>query len=66
MRRVRSFLIAAGFALAVVGAVFLLQGLAIIRWPAGSSMVGDVLWVNYGAGLAVLGLFIVIVARRLR
>ncbi|RIA46923.1 hypothetical protein DFR49_1485 [Hephaestia caeni] len=66
MRRARPFLIAIGLALAAFGVLFLLQGLGVVRWPASSAMVGDLIWVNYGAAIAVLGLFLVLVARRLR
>ncbi len=66
MRRARPFLIAVGLALTAFGALFLLQGLGVVRWPARSTMVGDLIWVNYGAAIAVLGLFLVLIARRLR
>ncbi|HVJ00025.1 MAG TPA: hypothetical protein VM657_13255 [Sphingomonas sp.] len=66
MRRARPILIAVGLALAVLGILFLLQGRGILRWPAESFMIGDRAWENYGTGIAVLGLLLVLVARRLR
>ena len=57
---------AVGLVLAACGILFLLQGRGIVRWPSESFMVGDQAWVNYGAVIAVLGLILIFVARRLR
>ncbi len=65
MRVVRRVLMIAGAILALVGAVWLGQGTGIVRWPAGSSMVDDYLWVVTGSVVAALGLLLVLIARRL-
>jgi hypothetical protein len=64
--RARPILIAVGLILAALGLLFLLQGRGIVRWPSESFMIGDQVWVTYGAVIAVLGLVLVLVGRRLR
>jgi hypothetical protein len=66
MRRLRSILMAIGAVVAFAGTFFLFQGLGVIRWPADSIMVGDQFWVTIGSGVAVIGLFLILLARRLR
>ncbi len=57
--------------LTIIGASFLamgilwaLQGAGIVRWPAQSFMISQSQWIYYGAGTALVGLVILIVARR--
>ena len=64
--RARPILIAVGLVLAGIGALFLLQGRGIVRWPADSFMIGEQAWVTYGAVIAVFGLVLILAARRLR
>lgn len=66
MRRLRPILSIAGLATALAGIFFMLQGLGIIAWPASSMMVGDQVWVTMGSGIAVVGLFLILLGRRLR
>ena len=54
-----------GLVIAAFGALFLLQGLGIVRWPASSFMIGRQQWVDNGAAVVVIGLCCVLVARRL-
>ncbi|MGN5373763.1 hypothetical protein [Sphingomonas hankookensis] len=65
MRIVRRALTIVGAILACVGLFWLGQGMGIIRWPAGSFMVDQYLWVVSGSVIAALGLLLVLIARRL-
>jgi hypothetical protein len=65
-RRLRSILTIVGFAVALFGVFWLLQGLGVITWPASSFMIGDQVWVTIGSAVAAIGLMLVLVGRRLR
>lgn len=66
MRRWRPVLFALGAILALVGLLWIGQGLGIINWPASSFMLDQRVWADRGAGLAAVGLLLILVARRLR
>ncbi|HTG38579.1 hypothetical protein [Sphingomonas sp.] len=66
MRRLRSILSLLGLAVALLGIFWMLQGLGIIAWPASSFMVGDSVWVTVGSAVSVVGLFLILLGRRLR
>ena len=53
-----------GIAAILVGGLWILQGLDIVRWPASSFMLGDPTWTRNGAVLAVVGVALVWFARR--
>jgi hypothetical protein len=53
-----------GAALLAMGILWACQGAGIIRWPAESFMISQSQWVYYGGITAVIGLVILIVARR--
>ncbi len=40
------------------------QGFGYIRWPAESFMISETKWVYYGGGMAIVGILLVIAARR--
>ena len=65
MRRLRPILLAVGVLFTLTGLLWIGQGLGYIRWPQSSFMLGDTDWADYGAAMAVAGLLIVLVARRL-
>jgi hypothetical protein len=46
------------------GLLFVGQGLGYIPWPARSFMISQVKWVYYGGGIAVVGVLLIIIARR--
>jgi hypothetical protein len=46
------------------GLLFVGQGLGYVRWPAESFMIDQRVWVYYGAGIAIAGLLLIMVARR--
>jgi len=53
-----------GIIILAAGLLFMGQGLGYIRWPAESFMISQTKWIYYGAGIAVLGLLLTVVARR--
>ena len=64
MARLRPVLLAVGVLLTLVGLLWIGQGLGLVRWPASSFMIAQREWADYGAGLAVAGLLLVLIARR--
>jgi hypothetical protein len=46
------------------GLFFMGQGAGYIRWPAESFMVSATQWVYYGGGIALVGLVLLVLARR--
>jgi hypothetical protein len=64
----RTILMIVGVLAFLMGLVWIGQGLGYLTWhPAGmqaSFMVGDMHWTYYGAGLAAVGLVIILMARR--
>ncbi|WP_294236247.1 hypothetical protein [uncultured Sphingomonas sp.] len=65
MNRFRPILIAIGVLLALTGALWIGQGLGYIHWPDESFMLGRSEWADRGAFVAVAGLLLILVARRL-
>jgi hypothetical protein len=53
-----------GAALFAMGVLWALQGAGVIRWPAESFMIDARPWIYYGAATAIVGLAILILARR--
>lgn len=66
LRRLRSILMIIGAAVFALGVFFLFQGIGVVRWPADGIMVDDQFGVTIGSGVAVVGLFLILLARRLR
>ncbi len=66
MRALRPVLILVGVLCALMGALWIGQGLGYIHWPASSFMLDQRPWADRGAGLAVLGLVLILAARRIR
>lgn len=66
MRRWRPVLFALGAILALVGLLWIGQGLGYIKWPASSFMLDQHVWADRGAGITVIGLLLILIARRLR
>ena len=65
MRIVRPVLMALGVVMALMGLLWIGQGLGYIHWPASSFMLDQRPWADRGAGLAVLGLVLILAARRI-
>ena len=53
-----------GVAMIVMGGLWMLQGLDIVRWPADSFMLGETVWTRNGAILAAVGLLLIVLGRR--
>lgn len=49
----------AGILLALLGALFLLQGVGVGRWPAESLMIGQRVWIARGLAIVVAGAMLV-------
>lgn len=64
MAALKGILAVVGIAMILVGGLWALQGLDIVRWPASSFMLGDTTWTRNGIVLAVVGIFLVWYARK--
>jgi hypothetical protein len=64
MGAVKGILAVVGVALVLVGTLWALQGLDIVRWPASSFMLGDTTWTRNGVVTAVVGVVLIWFARR--
>ena len=64
--RLRPLLIVAGVLLTAMGLLWIGQGLGYIHWPRSSFMLDQRAWADRGAGVAVLGLAMILIARRMR
>jgi hypothetical protein len=47
-----------------MGLLWMGQGSGYIPWPASSFMISQTKWIYYGGALAVVGLVLVVIARR--
>jgi hypothetical protein len=54
-----------GGLLVALGALWALQGLGIILWPAGSAMIAQREWALYGGIAAMLGAAVLLLASRI-
>ena len=61
----RRALVVIGTLCALLGLLWIGQGLGYIHWPASSFMLDQRPWADRGAALAVLGLVLILAARRL-
>jgi len=64
MSALKGILAIVGVAAILVGGLWALQGLDIVRWPASSFMLGDTVWTRNGVILAVVGVVLVWSARK--
>ncbi len=53
-----------GMVLMVAGLLFMAQGSGSITWPASSFMIGETEWVYYGGIIAIVGILLITVVRR--
>lgn len=61
---VKGLMAVVGIAAIMMGALWILQGLDIVRWPASSFMLGDLTWTRNGTVLALIGVALVWLARK--
>ncbi|MBL8649719.1 MAG: hypothetical protein JNL35_04875 [Sphingopyxis sp.] len=64
MGAVKGIMAVVGIAAIMMGGLWILQGLDIVRWPASSFMLGDLTWTRNGTVLAVIGIVLIWFARR--
>ena len=64
--RLRTILIALGVICALMGLLWIGQGLGYVNWPASSFMIDQRPWADRGAVLAAIGLLLILVGRRIR
>ncbi|USR01455.1 hypothetical protein [Sphingomonas aerolata] len=64
--KLRPILMAIGVLCALMGFLWIGQGLGYVHWPRSSFMLDQRPWADRGAALAVLGLVLILAARRLR
>lgn len=64
MGAVKGLMAIVGVAAILMGGLWMLQGLDIVRWPASSFMLGDVVWTRNGAILAAIGVVLIWFARK--
>jgi hypothetical protein len=62
--KMRTALLPIGILVLAAGLFFMGQGAGYIRWPAESFMVSATRWVYYGGAIALVGLLLVLIARR--
>jgi len=62
MRRV---VFIAGILLLLLGLLWIGQGTGVFPYPSYSFMVSDMTWAYRGAGVAVVGIILMVVARRM-
>lgn len=55
----KNILIFAGILGFIFGMVFMLQGLGVLRYPAGSDMIDNRIWITRGGALAFLSAILV-------
>ncbi|MGN7931097.1 hypothetical protein [Sphingopyxis sp. 22461] len=64
MGALKGVLAIVGIAAILVGGLWILQGLDIVRWPASSFMLGETVWTRNGVILAVVGAVLLWFARK--
>jgi hypothetical protein len=60
----KTLLTVVGVIVLLMGLVFMGQGSGYFPYPAESFMISQTRWVYYGAAIAVVGLLIIVFARR--
>jgi len=60
----KTALLVVGFIAVLVGLLWIGQGTGYVRWPASSFMIDARVWAWYGVALAVVGVALIIHARR--
>ena len=60
----RTLLMLIGLLMLAAGLLFMGQGSGHIPWPAESFMISQTRWIYYGAAIAIVGIALMIGARR--
>lgn len=64
MGALRGLMAIAGVAAILMGGLWILQGLDIVRWPSDSFMLGDRTWTRNGTILLVVGVVLIWLGRK--
>jgi hypothetical protein len=62
--QMKALLMLIGIMALAAGLLFVGQGLGYIRWPASSFMISEIKWVYYGGAIVLVGIVLIIIARR--
>ena len=60
----KTLLMLIGVVALAAGLLFMGQGSGFIPWPATSFMIDQSRWIYYGGGIAIVGLLLIVLARR--
>jgi multisubunit Na+/H+ antiporter MnhG subunit len=60
----KSLLTVIGIVVLLSGLFFTAQGSGLIPWPPESLMINQTKWVYYGLGIAIIGVVLIVLARR--
>ena len=60
----RTLLMLIGLLMLAAGLLFMGQGSGYIPWPAESFMISQTRWIYYGGAIAIVGIALMIAARR--
>jgi len=60
----RVLLMLIGIIVLATGLFFIGQGFGYIQWTTSSFMIGQIKWVYYGGGIALIGILLIIIARQ--
>jgi hypothetical protein len=60
----KTLLMLIGLLMLAAGLLFMGQGSGYIPWPAESFMISQTRWVYYGGAIAIVGIVLMIAARR--
>jgi uncharacterized membrane protein len=61
----RSVLLIVGILCLLLGLVWIGQGTGYFPYPASSFMIRQMTWAYYGIGLAVIGLIVMVISRKM-
>jgi uncharacterized membrane protein len=61
----RSVLLIVGILCLLLGLVWIGQGTGYFPYPASSFMIRQMTWAYYGIGLAVIGLIVIVISRKM-
>ena len=60
----KKLLVLVGALALAFGLLFVGQGLGYVRWPSSSFMIADVTWAYYGGAIALVGVLLIVWARK--
>jgi hypothetical protein len=64
LHRMKTVLLVVGVLAVMMGLLWIGQGAGYVHWPQSSFMLDQRPWIGRGAGLAVIGLVLIVLSRR--